>query len=70
MGCNQLRESLCIAAKATVLPGKRRFEFSRSDMDRVAFVGFGLASLRSMAVGRLIGWTPSFTRIAMGSSSG
>jgi hypothetical protein len=57
-------------AKATVLAGKRRFDFSRSDMDRVAFVGFGLAPLRSMAVGRLIGWTPSFTRIAMGSSSG
>jgi hypothetical protein len=56
--------------KATVLLGKRRFEFSRSDMDRVAFVGFGLASPRSMPVGRLIGWTPSFTRIAIGSSSG
>ncbi|WP_216856754.1 transposase [Acidisoma sp. S159] len=37
-------------AKATVLPGKRRFEFSRSDMDRVAFVGFGLASLRACHV--------------------
>ena len=45
-------QSVKSAEKATVLPGKRRFEFSRSDMDRVAFVGFGLASLRSMPVGR------------------
>jgi transposase len=63
-------QSVKSAEKATVLAGKRRFDFSRSDMDRVAFVGFGLGPLRSMAVGRLIGWTPSFTRIAMGSSSG